>query len=261
MGSAGREAPHQILCMSSMVIELELHSESGTMLIIQVKGIFVRSESDTTYGMHYGYNFVSGVTLNRDRDGLVDRQQASRTIYSIWQPLIGTAGDARKRYLDMLFNHEKCMDVAELENCVTYAVAVSLFEGLKEEHGPDAFFYYATGSDTTEATRIIETSLKKTPVLLKEVLWNSLRRWRGIIETPSEARERKFCSLPEYKPNEANKGESQVLHAFRSFLHLDPRMTRFLRSWSFKACNMEGVECSVTPDGRIYLSNRLLLNQ
>lgn len=159
----------------------------------------------------------------------------------------------------MLFDHEKCLDVSGLRTCITRPVAVVLFEALKQKYGPRAFFYYS--DETTEAKRIIETSLKRRPVLLKELLWDSLRQWPGLVMTPSEATQQKRLSdLPEYPTDISNRAEADILHTVRSFLLLDERTERFLDRWIFKACPADfgDVECSMMPEGELHLSDRLL---
>lgn len=216
----------------------------------------VRPDKDPKLGLHYGVNFMHGVTLNRDRDGLRDRRQASRVIYQIWAPLLLASDDARKKYINLLFHHEHCMEVNELSSCISKEVAVSLFKGLQDEYGLGAFFFYAT--DTTEPTRIIEGSLKMTPVRLTQGLWDSLRK-HSVVATPSEAREAKFIKLPDRERQQLRSTESQTIHTFRAFLRLDPAMSQYLGKWTFKSCHfdLQGVESSVTED-RILLSDQLL---
>lgn len=196
--------------------------------------------------------------MNCDRNALVNSSSLSTVIYKTWKPLLLTSSQARQHYIDMLFDHEKCLDVLGLRTCITRRVAVVLFKALKQKYGPRAFFYYS--AETTEARRIIEPSLKRRPVLLKELFWDSLRQWPGLVMTPSEARQKWFRDLPEYPIDVSTRAETDILHTVRSFLLLDERTERFLDGWVFKSCPADSgdVECSIMPGGELHLSDRLL---
>lgn len=226
----------------------------------QVKGTFIRAEDDSSVGLRFGYNFVHGVAVNRDRDELVDSSPLSTVIYKTWEPLLLTSSQARQHYIDMLFDHEKCLDVSGLRTCITRPVAVVLFEALKQKYGPRAFFYYSDETTVANLKSIIETSLKRRPVLLKELLWDSLRQWPGLVMTPSEARQKWFRDLSEYPIDVFTRAETDISHTLRSFLLLDERTEPFLDRWVFKSCPVDSgdVECSIMPGGELHLSDRLL---
>lgn len=97
-------------------------------------------------------NFTKDIPLSRDRSGLVDRSEASAEIYQIWEPLLLSSNDARKKYIDLLLHHDQTLDVIELAENISPEVASTLVVALREEHGEGAFFYWA--DETTESVRI-----------------------------------------------------------------------------------------------------------
>lgn len=219
--------------------------------------MFIRAENDKKTGLHYGVNFTKDIPLSRDRSGLVDRSEASAEIYQIWEPLLLNSSDARKRYIELLLRHDQKLDVIELPENISPEVATALVVALREEHGEDAFFYWA--DETTESVRIITSSLKRTPFRLTKLFWRALREHNTIM-SPEEAREKAFTKLLPYHPDESgSQAESQTMHTVRAFFKLDPHTDTRFKKWSFKSCHFDlsSVEISV-GDTETYLSDLLL---
>ncbi|KAA1474379.1 hypothetical protein DENSPDRAFT_326921 [Dentipellis sp. KUC8613] len=221
---------------------------------IYVKGILVREEKDKTTGLVYGINIAEDISMSRDRSALEDRTDAAEAIFRIWQPLLLTSDDARTRYLDLLQNNERVLDVEGVED-LNPACAKALLSTLQKQHSDTAFFFYSR--ETTDARRIIEDYLHKKPVLLTESLYDALRVHKTIL-TPAEAQEKAFRSLPPVEPDEqASIYVRHVLHSIRALLHLDVQTARFLKSLAFKSGHFDVLEISVTGD-QVHLTENLL---
>ncbi|KAA1474362.1 hypothetical protein DENSPDRAFT_840926 [Dentipellis sp. KUC8613] len=221
---------------------------------IYVKGILVRLETDQTTGLVYGINIAGDISMSRDRSALEDRSHAAEAVFNIWQPLLLTSDDTRIRYLALLKDHERALDVEGIKG-LSPACAKVLLATLREQHVDNAFFYHA--QETSDERHVIEEYLHKEPVLISKTLYHALRAHKTIM-TPMEAQKKMFHSLTPVQPDEVGSlYVKHVIHSFRALLHLDTRTLRFLSSYSFKSAHFDNLEISVMGD-EIHLSANLL---
>ncbi|KAK0455230.1 uncharacterized protein EV420DRAFT_1765660 [Desarmillaria tabescens] len=126
---------------------------------IFAKGVFVQKRAGRKFGLYYGIDIWQDVEISRDRVGLQDDGQCSDAAFSIWRSLFQGSERARQLYIDLLINHDSCLETRYIVQQFEEVDAQLLFGQLQKDKGDDLFFYHA--EDAGESVRIIEQVLKK----------------------------------------------------------------------------------------------------
>ncbi|KAK0473970.1 hypothetical protein IW261DRAFT_1569340 [Armillaria novae-zelandiae] len=223
---------------------------------IFVKGVFVQKRPDHTVGLHYGIDIWQNVEISRDRVGLQDDGECSNAAFRIWRSLFESSERARQLYIDLLIQHDSCIETRYIVEQLGKADAHLFFDQLRKDKGENVFFYHA--EDAGETVRIIEQVLKKKPFLIPREFCRALLNCMVII-TPEQARMKRFRCL---SPSKYYNGDTPQLqytaYLIKAFLDMDPDMMRFWDCFHFKSASANmGVEI-VVDGGKVLLHDLTL---
>ncbi|KAK0455247.1 uncharacterized protein EV420DRAFT_590250 [Desarmillaria tabescens] len=223
---------------------------------IFAKGVFVQKRADRTVGLHYGIDIWQDVEISRDRVGLQDNEECSNAAFDIWRSLFESSERARQLYIDLLIEHDSCIETRYIAEQLEKKDALLLLDQLLKDKGNDVFFYHA--EDTGESVRIIEQVLKKKPFLLPREFCRALLKCE-VITTPEQARMKRFRSLLSSKYYNGDSPQLKyTAHLIEAFLRMDPDMAPFRDCFYFKSASANmGVEI-VVDDGKVLLHDLTL---
>ncbi|KAK0229065.1 hypothetical protein EDD85DRAFT_134750 [Armillaria nabsnona] len=224
---------------------------------IFVKGVFVQKRAGRKLGLHYGVDIWQNVKISRDRIGLQDDAECSNAAFNIWRLLFEDSERARQLYIDLLIDHDSCLETRYIVQQLEEDEALLLFNQLRKDKGDDAFFYHA--EDAGESVRIIEQVLRKRPFPIPQEFYQALLQC-NVIVTPEAARTKQFRNLASSAYYNGNSPQLKyTAHLIEAFLDLDPDMTHLRGCFHFKSASAHlGVE--IVVDGGKVLLHELTLS-
>ncbi|KAK0441407.1 hypothetical protein EV421DRAFT_1904864 [Armillaria borealis] len=222
-----------------------------------VKGVFVQKRAGHKLGLYYGVDIWQNIKISRDRVGLQDDAECSNAAFNIWRLLFEDSERARQLYIDLLIEHDSCLETRYIVQQLEEDEAELLFNQLRKDKGDDVFFYHA--EDAGESVRIIEQVLRKRPFPIPREFYHALLQC-NVIVTPEVARTKRFRNLASSAYYNGNSPQLKyTAHLIEAFLDLDPDMTRLRGCFHFKSASADiGVE--IVVDGGEVLLHELTLS-
>lgn len=219
--------------------------------------MFVQKRAGRKLGLHYGVDIWQNVKISRDRIGLQDDAECSNAAFNIWRLLFEDSERARQLYIDLLIEHDSCLETRYIVQQLEEDEALLLFNQLRKDKGDDVFFYHA--EDAGESLRIIEQVLRKRPFPIPREFYQALLQC-DVIVTPEAARTKRFRNLASSTYYNGNSPQLKyTAHLIQAFLDLDPDMTHLRGSFHFKSASADiGVE--IVVDGGEVLLHELTLS-
>lgn len=148
---------------------------------VYLKGLLLQRRGSYIKKMEAGYNLLDGKT-NRDRERLRDENKEAEMLTNIWQQAIALDERVLQRYIDLLQDHDTCVDVTGAEVYVSETTAQAIWNRLRSQ-GDGKFYCWRKADDYQFA--VIRKHLKRVPAPLSEKLWRVLRK-RNLVRTPYE---------------------------------------------------------------------------
>lgn len=184
---------------------------------VYLKGILLQDAGSNTKNFKAAYNLLKG-RVNRDRERMRHDDEEAKTIMHIWEEAIQIEGDRiLSRYIDLLQDHENCVDIYNADSLISRNTAVAIWKKLKSEG--TGKFYHSQKEDSQGIETIIK-QLKQQRAPLSKKLWKILQRF-SLVRIPHEQCVHLFRnSVTSEVPN--NTFAVHIQHGLRASLALNP---------------------------------------
>lgn len=190
-----------------------------------LKGLLLPNSGSSITRQQAGYNLFQGHT-NRDRERLKNQDEEAKMLMHIWQHSIDICGDRiTQRYIDLLQDHQDCVDVSRADHLILRTTAVTIWERLKSQ-AASRFYYDREDPYSSVSIDVIKKNLKRQPTPLSAKLWRILRKY-SLVHTAQEERIHVFRNSSASDEQETVFSKS-IQHGLKASLGLNP-MTELVR--------------------------------